>query len=188
MATDQNNAPADGAPKSFDDLRDAMLENVQHLLCADRVLYDFDNNEVPPNLQPACTVLHRAAIELDQLEEAFDSWYVHHKHEQRTDLGADAQTEKFRKIVRKLPTDAKERLLRTIPASDPAEVPRALGDYLASLQDRARELQDLLERLDLQDGGEGALNIPARVAHELNEALDSAAIRRVLKSAEDAAS
>lgn len=169
MATVENTASTEAQSDSetFHDLHASMLEIIGHLQCADLVLFDLQN--VPGELQPAAIVLHRAVAQLDQLHNDLDTWHTRHHHSMK-------------------PRDNDE-------AISPAVLPGTLRDYFSEQQHRALELQGMLELLVEQTAQDdrvgGALGIAAREAHALNVALDSCAIRRVLKEAaevEEAAS
>jgi hypothetical protein len=79
---------AEPAPEPFDALQSRMLETINHLQCADQVLYDLQN--IPEELHPAAIVVHRAATELDKLYNRIDEWHVTHTHRPKTDAGREA--------------------------------------------------------------------------------------------------
>lgn len=67
--------------RDFAELRGRLLDIVHHLQCADFVLYY--TQDVPEELQPACSVLHRAVTELDALYDELDSWHATHEHQRK---------------------------------------------------------------------------------------------------------
>lgn len=75
-------------------------------------------------------------------------------------------------------------------APSPSTLPAELKGHLADQQDRARELQALLEMADRDDdrNDEGVLTIAARLARDLNNALDSVTLGRLLSSGSGEAS
>ncbi len=194
MATNENSAQ--GAPKSFDVLHRELQEICHHLLLADQVLFDF--NETPGNLQPAATVLHRAAVELDKLEEEFDRWYVHHEHTPRTDLEADTgaaptRTEReaeFLRLVRPLPTEAKDRLMAAMRHEQAAAADARWPQHVEGKLISAKSIVQAVVAAESSGNLEGAnydASYPLKVAVDLIEcALNQLDLESMARSQEGA--
>jgi len=152
-------------------MKGRLLDLVNHLRCADQVLYDLQN--VPPNLQPAAIVLHDTTDALDDLHSELDEWSV--QQARRPRLPHDAILTSA--AIRPERPDAS-----TTDGACFDDLPEAVKAYLDEQQTRAMQLESLLEMLDRSiDEDNGVLTIATRAAHDLNEALDRVEIRKALR-------
>lgn len=107
--------PAEAQPRGdFDELRERLLETINHVQCADKTLYILEN--VPEELHSSCIVLHRATVELDKLYDEFDHWYVNSVCRPKTNADREAQTAELAR--RKTPEERERFMANMLPLTE----------------------------------------------------------------------
>ncbi|MFZ0549316.1 MAG: hypothetical protein WAM21_00755 [Steroidobacteraceae bacterium] len=175
--------PAPHPAENFDSLRGELLGVIQHFRLADFWLQG-EFAELPDAVQAAATVVHRATDELNRLHSKLDSWHVTHTHATKPRLTEEEIRARSEAIMegQTLPADV-------APAERGSEVagvaihPR-LAEHLFDQQQRVCELQETLQMLvDRIQEGASVVAGCVRVVRNLNEALDSNSLRKVLDAA-----